>query len=150
MQPGDVIYWHDFQLQKDGEVKNRYFLYLGKSSVTETPVLVNLITTTSKLSHYASGGDREKNLVFRIDRNKYPFFTTDCLIDLNIGYQNVTQDTLNSSQVEIVGKFDLHDLSTIFNRLVDAESVPVKRLREIRMRLEEVECKGLKSVKSNR
>lgn len=25
MQPGDVIYWHDFQLQKDGEVKNKYF-----------------------------------------------------------------------------------------------------------------------------
>jgi hypothetical protein len=150
MEAGEVFYWVDFPLQNDGELKNRYFLYLGHSSIVDTPIVVNLITTTTQLDYYKQGGRRANNHVFHVDKGKYPFFSMDCLLDLSIGYQHTCQSVLDNAQTNVLGKLEYHDLSMIFNKLVDAESVPPKRLREIRQRLEEVGCKNLKSVRSNR
>jgi hypothetical protein len=150
IKTGQIIYWSDFPLQKDGNLKGRYFLYLGISSIFDTPILVNLITTTSQIHYYKSGAKREKAVVFFINRNKYSFFTTDCLIDFNLGYQTVNQDTLMTANIEVKGEFSLEDLTVIFNKLIRAGSVQIKSLREIRQRLEEIGCKNLAIVKSNR
>jgi hypothetical protein len=150
IKTGQIIYWSDFPLQTDGNLKGRYFLYLGISSIFDTPILVNLITTTSQIHYYKSGAKREKAVVFFINRNKYSFFTTDCLIDFNLGYQTVNQDTLMTANIEVKGEFSLEDLTVIFNKLIRAGSVQIKNLREIRQRLEEIGCKNLALVKSNR
>ena len=48
-----------FSGRMDGrEAKSRWFIYLGKSGLFEKPVLLYLLTATTQIHHFQTGGDK--------------------------------------------------------------------------------------------
>jgi len=150
MKPGDIFCWQDFPLQKNGEIKNLYFLYLGKSKSENAPGLIHLLAITSQVKYYERYEARASRCIFRIDRDRYPFFASDCLIDLDVAYHETTAEYVRAAQIEKVGSFDLQDLSLIFNKMVEAGTLSPNVLNKISTRLTETGCENLRPVVSNR
>ncbi len=150
MKPGEVVRWINCPFFNHFEQKDRWLVCIGTYSLLGETKEIFVSTTTTKVEEYAPGKKREKNIVFRIDRKKYPFFTNDCLIDLSMNpLENISPNTLQNQGTswERKGIIDSNDLREIFNRLVRAESVSPKILNILKDSLQSIGLQGLSKVK---
>ena len=90
MDFGSVILWHKFPYQKDREVKDRWFVYLGKYQYGDSQENLYLFTTTTQQIHYSAGGKRERNLRVAIKAGSYGF-DRDCIMDIDMGWEAVPE-----------------------------------------------------------
>lgn len=85
-QVGTVFKWNNFPDAKFGsEIKSRWFIYLGTSSVFSIPILAYISTTTTKIKDFESGGKRESHDKIKFNNTDFPF-EEDCILDIDEGY----------------------------------------------------------------
>ena len=93
---GTVFKWINFPFQDDGEIKNRYFIYFGRSGFGVEPIMFHLFTTSTQLRHYHPvAGSRRNNRFFKFVADQYGF-SSDCILDVEI---NLVGYPLSSSRI---------------------------------------------------
>jgi len=87
MQVGTVFKWLNFPYQSDGDKKDCYFVYFGKTGYGIKPVMFHCCTTTTQEWHYSSG-KRKNHHIYRFNANEYGF-PRACILDFDIGMESV-------------------------------------------------------------
>ena len=88
IKSGDVILWHGFPYQRDEEIKDRWFVYIGRTGKFDIPFLYYLQTTTTQKDAFTTGNRKDHKTV-KLAKGETPF-AKDCLIDLTELPQKMT------------------------------------------------------------
>ncbi len=133
MNVGTVFRWDQFPFPKfSSEEKPRWFIYLGKSSIFETPIFAYMCTTTSKTQYYKIGGSRDSNphIIFR--SGEYGFIE-DCILDLKTGfYSQITLKQLETNpDIEIKDVLCEVMLRRIYKLILSTQFIPRKIKNDI-------------------
>lgn len=131
MKLGSVFMWRNFPLQEDGKVKDRYFIYLGKSCYTDNPIMVFLITATSRVHYYEEGGNRTHHNYIEFKAGQF-CFTKDCIFDVNFTDHLEEINFLNHKE-DIEEKTVLPEsiLKKIYNLILNSKTISQKIKKDI-------------------
>jgi hypothetical protein len=132
MKVGTVFIWRDFPFQRDGIVKDRYFIYLGKSRDPDNPIMVFLFTATSQVHYYEEWGSRTGHNYIKFKSGQY-CFTEDCIVDVDSIYNNLKEtDFLNHTE-DIEEKTVLTEftLKRIYNLILKSKYISMKIKQDI-------------------
>ncbi len=119
MNPGAVIKWKDFPDRIDGEIKPRWFVYLGCTDSLSRPVLAYICTTTTQKRHYKPGGKRSYHNFISINKNLYGF-DEDCVLDLDLYYTKNNEIIINNKNIEIKGEISKEIIIQIYNKILNS------------------------------
>lgn len=146
---GDVIVWNDFPYPRDGAVKARWFIYLGRTSVFDTPVFAYLCTTTTQFRYFEPGGLRNGHAYKRFDVRQFPQFERDCFLDFDEEIYDILESTIDScqAQIEIRGRLDKNTMRNIFKQFTRPGVVSPVKLRDIYDSFNRDDIVGLKKPK---
>ena len=119
---GTVLKWNNFPDPKKGiEIKPRWFVYLGISSVFSIPIFAYISTTTTKIKDFESGGKRQTHNKIYFSKDNSPF-EEDCVLDFDEGYYSIEKEKLEmNSDIEIRGEIDIITLKRIYNGILKSE-----------------------------
>ncbi|MHB8281059.1 MAG: hypothetical protein ACYDIA_25995 [Candidatus Humimicrobiaceae bacterium] len=115
MKIGDVFRWSDYPKQKDGNLKARWFVYLGLSSILSNPQNVFLLPATSQTDLYKSGCRRQNH------KNIMKFANGDC------GFEEETIVDLNFFENNWV----LKEFNNYIDNMTTKGSIPNNQLKQI-------------------
>lgn len=115
---GDVIRWDNFPYPKAGDVKARWFIYLGRTSVLQSPVFAYLCTTTTQIDKFAAGGERANHAYRKFDSKQFSIFETDCILDFDEEIYTVDIAVVERCQhnIETKGKLDVETMRNIYKQ----------------------------------
>jgi hypothetical protein len=118
LKVGDVIRWDDFPYARDGAVKARWFIYLGRTSILATPVFAFLCTTTTQHQHFEPGGDRSHHACKRFDIREFPQFERNCILDYDEDLHEIREDMIDKcrTNIEIKGRLNENTMRNIFKQ----------------------------------
>lgn len=144
MIPGTIFRWIAFPYPKyGGEIKPRWFIYLGDTGPFLTPIIVHICTTTTSLSEYRKGGDRESHPYIRFNNPKYPF-EQECILDLDEApYQTELSELKDNPNIEIRGELSHDDLKNIYKRIQMSDHYSMKIRCDIHASLNRIGVGGL-------
>ncbi|MHB1253220.1 MAG: hypothetical protein ACYCZ1_03550 [Candidatus Humimicrobiaceae bacterium] len=115
MKIGDVFRWNDYPKQKDGNLKARWFIYLGLSSILSNPQNVFLLPATSQTDLYKSGGRRQSHKnIMKFSNGDYGF-EDETIVDLNFFENN----------------WVLKEFNNYTNNMARKGSIPNNQLKQI-------------------
>lgn len=154
MQVGCVFLWGNYPFQKDGEVKNRWFIYLGESKsdpleTDEALIFVIAPTTTSLLDFYEEGCERCKHPYVRFEPLPEHGFTHPCVLDLAYPPAFLTRADFRSfmerGEIHEKGNLFAHDLKLIYEKLCSSSgsAYSYKLKQDIRSNLNALGITGL-------
>ena len=149
MDIGTVFRWTNYPKQIDGITKNRWFVYLGTSSILSTPQNVFIFTTTSQLNLYEPGNKRESN------KNTINFkfgefgFEADCILDVFYFQNNWTLQEFERYKDFFIIKDKVSDekLKIIYEKILKENSIQKIIKADIRRNLNNIGIYGLKNPK---
>lgn len=146
---GDVIRWDRFPYPKSGEIKARWFIYLGRTSAFSTPVFAYLCTTTTQNAEFEPGAARGNHACRRFEARLFPAFEQDCIVDFDEEIHTVTQGALDSCQEQIVlkGRLDNDTMRNIYKQFSRPGVVSKAVLRDIQDSFNRDGITGLKRPK---
>ncbi|MFZ4439546.1 MAG: hypothetical protein ACOYOS_14045 [Syntrophales bacterium] len=146
---GDVIFWKDFPYPRDGFIKPRWFIYLGRTGAFHTPAFLYLCTTTTQLHHFELGGNRSNHALKRFDVRQFPLFEKDCVLDFDEDLHMIAETDLKrcGALIEIKGRLDKNTMKNIFNQFSRPGVVSRVILRDIFDSFNRDEITGLKKPK---
>ena len=76
--------------------------------------MFHLFTTTTQLHFYnSSAGSRQDGLFFKIFAGQYGF-PSDCILDIDIGLESITDSSLIGQEIEFIGCLSHVDMKHIF------------------------------------
>ena len=118
MKPGTILKWSQFPYPKSGKKKDRWFIYLGKTSLLSTPILAHLCTTTTNIAAFKMGGERQRHDHKIFTPEKYPF-DEECVLDFDERPYSVPEEKLkNNPDIKVKGALTEPDLRMIYNRIL--------------------------------
>lgn len=82
MKVGSIFIWKEFNQQADERIKDRLFIYLGRSPAFLEPIYAYIATTTSKIENYKNGERFSKNNIIWFKKDECNFIK-DCVLDLD-------------------------------------------------------------------
>jgi hypothetical protein len=151
MQLGSVFIWKNFPHphNKDGNIKDRYFIYVGESHFPINPVHIFLITTTTRKIHYGIGGSREKHNIYKFKAGSFGF-VKDSILDLD-SYYTLEKGDLDSckDEIEVICKLPEDILKKIYALLLQSKNIPLKIKKDIFISYNHANIIGLKRPKRN-
>lgn len=123
LKVGDVIRWNDFPYQRAGEIKPRWFIYLGRSSIISTPTYLCFCTTTTQLQHFNSGGDRSHHAIKRFDVRQFPMFEENCILDYDEDIYDLPEDKfiMCKANIDIKGSLDSDTMRNIYKQFLKSD-----------------------------
>lgn len=101
------------------DAKERYFIYLGRTSILDSPIYLFSCTTTTRLENYKG----KENVCVYFDYSK-ELFTQSCLICLDNVFDNMTKTEFESYEPKLVGTINLEKLREIKQKLENADIMP--------------------------
>jgi len=124
---GEVLLWKDFPLQRDGWVKNRYFIYIGNSPIFSVPANWYGISTTTRYEYYATGAEREGNNHIIIEESSYGF-PSKSIVDVDKWFEGYYMETLqqNINKITIIGRLDNTKLIEIYKLIFKSGQISMK------------------------
>lgn len=132
MDVGTVFRWEDFPTPRIGEIKARWFVYLGDSGYFSQVLIAYICTTTSQTHHFETGGDRESHDHFLFKKSPHSPFEDDCALDFDERPHSVEKARLeNNPNIEQKGRLDDHTLRIIYNRVLRSRAYSKVILRDI-------------------
>jgi len=147
MKPGTIFRWSQFPYLKSGEIKPRWFISLGKTSLLSPQVFCHLCTTTRNINAFKKGGEREKHDNFTFNPEKYPF-DEECILDFNERPYSVPEkDLKNNPDIEVKGILTDQDLRMIYNRILQSPSYSRQIILDIHASLNAIGIINLKKPK---
>jgi hypothetical protein len=123
LKVGTVFKWHNFEdrKDKDSKIKPRWFVYLGKTSKFSLPIYHIICTTTTKLSKFETGGERENHDIIRFNHKTTPF-EEDCVLDLNESYYSIEENKFeNNNDIELIGELNDNDKRQLYKRILKSD-----------------------------
>jgi hypothetical protein len=145
LKPGTVFKWNRFPYPKyGGEIKARWFIYLGDTGLLLTPIIAHLCTTTTSLEDFEPGGKRASHRSFLIKKTRYPFFDEDCILDYDEEPYAVDKNSLQeNATIETKGKLDRECLKTIYRGILASNHYSRKIILDIHTSLNQIGITGL-------
>ena len=133
MTVGDVIRWDDFPYPKDGPIKARWFIYLGRTSLVSCPIFVYLCTTTTQIQQFAPGGNRSNHTSRTFNVNQFSMFDDNCILDFDEDLHEVTETVIEKckDKIEIKGRLDSDTMRNIYKNFLRPGVVSRKILSDI-------------------
>ncbi len=130
---GDVIWWNEFPYPKDGGIKARWFIYLGRSSVFHAPIFTYLCTTTTQIEKFESGGPRTGHASKRFDIKNFPVFDRECVLDFDEELYEINENIIDRHRfnIEIKGSLDENTMRNIYKQLLRSGICSKVILRDI-------------------
>lgn len=130
---GDVIRWDPFPYPREGTVKARWFICLGRSSIVSTPVFAHLCTTTTQLHQFEAGGSRANHNIRRFGSKQYKMFDADCALDFEEEPYPITEDVLRKCENDITlrGRLDIDTMRNIYNQFLKSDVISKMIMFEI-------------------
>ena len=129
MRIGEIFRWRDFPHQLYGDVKPRYFIYMGKTNFEIDPSFAYLYTTTGKLEYYTGDGKRANNshLIFRKDEY---CFTSDCVLDVDMGLHEIELSEIdnNESSIDLLARLTEEKIIEIYNYILGSSIAKIKKI----------------------
>lgn len=148
MKPGDVFLWKDFPYpNKGGDIKPRWFIYLGNAGIFETPIFAYICTTTTQIDDFQKGGKREKHRHFLFRKGDYPF-EEQCILDYDeLPYINIKKEEIEgTSAIEVRGTLDARTMRVIYEGIYSSRLYSPRVKRDIRDSLNMIGITGLKKI----
>ena len=145
MKPGTVFKWNKFPTPKlGGELKSRWFIYLGDTGILSKPILAHFSTTTTSVYDFKSGGNRVSHRYFSLKKTKYPFFDEDCILDYDeVPYSEQKRILEINTDIEVKGHLDREGLRSIYNGILRSQFYSPKILIDIHSSLNQIGITGL-------
>jgi hypothetical protein len=130
---GDVIFWNDFPYPKDGEIKARWFIYLGRSPALLSPIFAYLCTTTTQLEKFEPGGKRAGHAFRRFDTKNFSIFERNCILDFDEEIYNIDADILIrcAANIESKGRLDENTMRNIYKLFLSSGTCSPMIMRDI-------------------
>ena len=146
MKPGTVFKWKEFLYPKyGGELKARWFIYLGDTGPFLTPIIAYICTTTTSLDDFKTGGDRANHRHLLIKKTKYPFFDEDCILDYDEEPYFSEKKVLESNpKIEVKGELDRVCIKDIYYGIWKSPFYSPKVILDIHSSLNQIGITGLK------
>ena len=124
---GDVFIWKNFPYIRDtsSSIKNRYFIYVGKTKVFVTPLCLYITTSTTQTKHYEKGGERYNHNVCRFLKGEAGF-EEESIIDVDFNfYSDITHEQIKNcmSDIEIIGKVPVEKLRHLYNLIIKSDKI---------------------------
>ena len=82
MRVGSIFIWKEFDRQADKRIKDRLFIYFGRSPAFIEPIYAYIATTTGKTEYYKNGGRFSNNNIVWFKEGECNF-NEDCVLDLD-------------------------------------------------------------------
>lgn len=149
MDTGTVFKWTNYPKQIDMKTKDRWFVYLGTSSILSEPLNVFIFTTTSKKELYEPGNKRENNkntINFKAGESG---LDVDCILDVFYFQNNWTLGEFekHKDNFDIKGKISDEKLKIIYEKILKENSIQKIIKTDIRRNLNDIRIFGLKKPK---
>lgn len=149
MDTGTVFKWINYPKQRDGTIKDRWFVYLGTSSILSEPLNVFIFTTTSKKNLYEPWDKREnKKNTINFKAGEFGF-DVDCILDVFYFQNNWTLGEFEKykDNFDIKGKISDEKLKIIYEKILKENSIQKIIKTDIRRNLNDIRIFGLKKPK---
>ena len=149
MDTGTVFKWINYPKQRDGIIKDRWFVYLGTSSILSEPLNVFIFTTTSKTNLYEPWDKREnKKNTINFKAGEFGF-DVDCILDVFYFQNNWTLGEFEKykDNFDIKGKISDEKLKIIYEKILKENSIQKIIKTDIRRNLNDIRIFGLKKPK---
>jgi hypothetical protein len=133
MDAGTVIKWKNFKdRQYEGDVKPRWFVYMGNTGILSIPYpRAYLLTTTGRVEKFKIGGDREKHTHCTFDSNTSPF-ESPCVMDFEEDYYPYELSKIESNpDIEIKERLRIQDIQMIWNKILRSSIFTKMEQRDI-------------------
>lgn len=140
--------WKDFPGPRGGEVKARWFIYLGDSGYFSQVLIAYICTTTTQIHYFQAGGDRISHDHFLFKKVPNSPFEEECILDFDEPPHTLRKSILeNNPSIEEKGKLDEQTLRMIYNRLCRSSAYSRVILRDIHDSFNKAGITGLKKPK---
>jgi hypothetical protein len=147
MRVGTVFRWRDYRYQRDEEIKDRWFIYLGTTDRFSSPIYVCIVTATTQLRHYRPGGVRANHKALHFKAGEYGF-TNDCLVDPNLIEFDLQlplfEKCIADRQIEPVSVLPDERLRRLYELILAAPHLFPRIQRDIHTNLNQIGITGLK------
>ena len=145
MDAGTVFKWNNFTDRKyGGELKPRWFIYLGDTGPIIDPGFAYLATTTTNLKAFERGGDREYHTTCSFSPHN-SCFETDCILDIDEEpYDVLLSRILNNKDIEVKGRITDEQMRMIWNRIIRSGEYSRRILLDIHDSFNRINITGLK------
>ena len=148
MEVGAVFIWQSFPFSKftQIEIKPRWFVYLGKTSIISSPIFVLLATTTTQLHHYERGGERNDHSIAKFRSGEFGF-EQDCVLDVGWSfYADIPESVFieYKADIDIKGRLPEQRLREIYNLILKSERIAKKVKKDIHHSFNMAGIEGLK------
>jgi hypothetical protein len=146
LKPGAVFRWKEFPYPKyAGEIKARWFIYLGDTGLLLAPVIAHICTTTTSLDDFGPRRKRTSHRHLLLKKTRYPFFDEDCILDFDEGPYPVEKKSLeNNPDIEIKGELDQECLKMIYYGIWKSSFYSPKIVLDIHTSLNQAGITGLR------
>ncbi len=149
MKTGTVFKWKNYPKPAEGDVKDRWFVYFGTSSILSDSLNAFLFTTTGQTELYKPGNSRErhKNIV-NFKAGEFGF-DTDCILDTFYFQDNWTLNEFEEygNDFNIKEKVSNEKLKVIYEKILKEDSIQTIIKKDIRRNLNNIEIYDLKVPK---
>lgn len=118
MNVGDIFRWTNFPCPKHGNIKSRWFIYLGNSGIYNTTIYIHILTTTTNLSNITGS-------CISFKKGECGF-ESDCVANIdNDFYNNLTNETIekNKNDIEIIGAIPENKLKYIYKKVLESKRI---------------------------
>jgi len=139
LKPGTIFKWNRFPYPKyGGELKPRWFIYLGDTGLISTPIIAYICTTTTR-------GKKQLHHCLPLPRAKYPYFEEDCILDFDEEpYQEAKNALETNRDIETKGQLDHESLKAIYRGICTSKYYSKKLLLDIHTSFNQIGITGLK------
>lgn len=116
MEIGSVFRWDEYPKQREGELKVRWFIYLGLSSILSEPQNVFLLPSTTQLELYGRGKRRQNHKKIKIFGKGYCGFEKKSIVDIYFFENNWPLQEFNSFKRKMIvrGRLPNDDLKQLY------------------------------------
>jgi hypothetical protein len=148
MEAGTVFKWNNFKDRKyGGELKPRWFIYLGDTGILTNPIIAHISTTTTNKAAFEPGGSRYNHSICNFYARETPF-EDDSILDINEAYYPIERDRLeNNPDIEIKGRLTDDQMRMIYNRFRSSDQFSKKVLLDMHESFNKAGIIGLKKPK---
>jgi len=116
LEAGHVIIIDRFDLPNVGEtVKSTWMVYLGRDSITQSPISIHLHRLTSQIGHYGASGTRSRELTVFFARGQFGIFDEDSILDFNERGYHIPRERFETYNIIPRGKLPEDVLRRIWN-----------------------------------
>jgi len=149
MDIGSVFRWDEYPKQRDGELKARWFIYLGLSSILSEPQNVFLLPSTTQIRLYKKGERRQNHKNIMEFEQGNCGFEKKSIIDTYFFENNWTLPEFNIHRNNMVvkGKVPNEDLRQLYGLILKDDYIERIIIVDIRRNLNSIKIFNLKMPK---